>query len=95
MSGKNEEPKETGEILYPDAHPGAPGDPKLIGEILPAILDQIEAAQEPPEVTAARKALAELLDHNRQHTATQEELSAVQTRLRNALNNEKPIPPID
>lgn len=49
------------EVQYSGAHPGDERDPKQLGDVLPEVLDSVEAAGN-DEVTIARQRLADLID---------------------------------
>jgi|GEM_PF-6594259 hypothetical protein len=83
---------------YPGAHPGADGDPVQIGQILPGILDAIEANTEPTDVTVARAELTRLIDTKERGSAyvSDEDLATAREELDRAIKEAtNRRPPVD
>ncbi len=79
----------------PEKPEGTPRDPMRIGDLLSEVVAEIDANQESAEVTAARVALAEILDYTRARSASQAEIDAARKRLNDALGQTGGTKPID
>jgi len=95
---EEQKPNSGDPVNFPDAHEGAPGDPRLIGEGLMDFLDNLQQRREPEDVTAARQKLAGLLDTKARGESVvgDDELAQAQKELADALKRAgAPEPPVD